>query len=747
MTNVCRTIRRWIKEGEEAVTTQAISEVQGDLPEPWPSVVTLRAAGAALILAVPQSALPHVVHWGADLPDAGTDTAREIALHAQAPLATNGVDGAVVVSVLPENSTGWTGTPGLSGHRSGGSWSTKFVPDAVRVLIDDDRGGRVEVDARDLDARLRLLMVIEMLPSGLVRFDAEVTNEADGYYTVNDLQLALLVPHRAEVLFDLAGRWAKEKMPQWRDFTVGTHLREGRHGRTGADAATLLIAGSADLDFDRGEAWGLHVAFSGNHRLLAERAFSGERVLMGGELLLPGEIRLGRGETYRTPSVFAAYGRGLDDVAGRFHRHLRARAAHPRSVRPVVMNVWEAVYFDHDLPRILELADAAQRVGVERFVLDDGWFGSRRDDTSGLGDWVVAEDVWGGGRFRALVDGVKQRGMEFGLWFEPEMVNVRSELAQAHPEWLLQVPGRLPVDFRHQQVLDLSHPGAFEHVRRQIVSLVREYGIDYIKWDHNRDLIEAGSTRTGRAGVHEQTYATYRLLDAVRADCPGLEIESCSSGGARVDLEILDHTDRVWASDCIDARERQQIQRWTAQLLPPELVGSHIGADRAHTTRRRLDLDFRAATALFGHFGIEWDLTSASEGEIARLAEWVAYYKDVRGLIHSGTVVRRTLEGGDLWLHGAVAEDRTRALYEVTLRERPVTWPVDRVRLPGLDPQSEYRVTVGGPADPRPFDPRIHPSWFREGTVLSGAALGEIGIHIPALDPDTCVVVNVEALQ
>ncbi len=411
------------------------------------------------------------------------------------------------------------------------------------------------------------------------------------------------------------------------------------------------------------------------------------------------------------------------------------------------MNVWEAVYFDHDLTRLLELADAARRVGVERFVLDDGWFGSRRDDTSGLGDWVIAEDVWGGGRFRALVDGVKQRGMQFGLWFEPEMVNVASELATAHPEWLLQVPGRLPVDFRHQQVLDLSHPGAFAHVRDQIVSLVREYGIDYIKWDHNRDLIEAGSTRTGRAGVHEQTLATYRLLDEIRAACPGLEIESCSSGGARVDLGILEHTDRVWASDCIDARERQQIQRWTAQLLPPELVGSHIGADRAHTTRRRLDLDFRAATALFGHFGIEWDLTTASDEEIERLAAWVAYYKDVRGLVHTGTTVRRELEGGDVWLNGAVSADRDRALYAVVLRERHVTWPAGRVRLPGLDADREYRVRVGGPGPLPTYDPRIHPSWFRSGTTLTGAVLQEIGLHVPALDPDNSALLEVEVVR
>jgi alpha-galactosidase len=708
--------------------------------------VALRASGVSLILGLPDDALPFVIHWGADLGVLDDKALRELAAHALPPLATNGVDTSVIASVLPENSRGWTGTTGLAGHRSGRAWSTKFVPVSVDVADRADQGGAVTVHAVDRDADLSLSVSIDLLPSGLVRLSAGLTNAGDSPYTLDGLQLAMPVPTRADLLFDLAGRWGKEKVPQWRAFTVGTHLREGRHGRTGADAATILTAGTPDLDFGQGEAWGLHVAFSGNHRTLAERAFSGERLLFGGELLLPGEIQLAPGETYSTPQTFAAYGAGLDEVAARFHTYLRARPSHPRTARPVVMNVWEAVYFDHDLTRILALADAAQQVGVERFVLDDGWFGSRRDDTSGLGDWVIAEDVWGGGRFRALVDGVKQRGMQFGLWFEPEMVNVASELAASHPEWLLQVPGRLPIDFRHQQVLDLSHPGAFAHVERQIVSLVREYGIDYIKWDHNRDLMDAGSTRTGRAGVHEQTLATYRLLDAIRAACPGLEIESCSSGGARVDLEILNHTDRVWASDCIDARERQQIQRWTAQLLPPEVVGSHVGAERAHTTRRRFDLDFRAATALFGHFGIEWDLTAASAEERARLAEWVAYYKTVRTLLHTGSTVRRTLESGDLWLHGVVDPDRARALYSLTLRERHITWPAGRVRLPGLDPAREYRVTVAGPGADATYDPRIHPSWYRTGIVLTGSALGEVGVHVPALDPDTAVLLDVEAL-
>ncbi len=407
------------------------------------------------------------------------------------------------------------------------------------------------------------------------------------------------------------------------------------------------------------------------------------------------------------------------------------------------MNVWEAVYFDHDLDRLKGLADLAAEVGTERFVLDDGWFGGRRDDATGLGDWTVSDDVWGDGRFADLVRHVKRRGMEFGLWFEPEMVNLDSDLARRHPEWILQVEGRLPVEARHQQVLDLSHPGAYEHVLSSIVAIVREHGVDFVKWDHNRDLVDAGSTRTGRAGVHEQTLATYRLLDEVRERCPGLEIESCSSGGARVDLEILERTDRVWASDCIDAHERQQIQRWTAQLLPPELVGSHVGADRAHTTGRRLDLSFRAATALFGHFGIEWDLSEATEAERRELADWVEHYKQVRHLVHTGRVVRRSLEGRPV-----AARRREPGPHGGAVRAHAARAPRDVARgaraAPGLDPDATYVVRPSGPSMVRADDPRSAPAWWAGGLRLSGAALGSVGLIVPALDPDQAVLIHVE---
>lgn len=709
-----------------------------------PPRVRLAAAGVAMIVDLPPDSLPVIVHWGADPGTLDGEELTTIAAVTRPALATNGVDAPRPVSLLPEGWTGWTGTPGLSGHRRGEDWSPQFHPTSVVVDMKENAGGRIGVRATDEHIQVGMSLDIEMLASGLVRLRAEVENLGSTGYTVDALQLALPVPTRADEILDLAGRWAKERVPQRRPFTVGAHLREGRHGRTGADAPTVLVAAEDGIDFDRGDAWGVHVGFSGNHRSIAERAFTGERLLYGGELLLPGEIELEPGQVYSTPWVYGAFGRGLDELAARFHDYLRSRPHHPRTARPVVMNVWEAVYFEHDLTRIIPLVDLAGRVGVERFVLDDGWFGSRRDDGSGLGDWVVASDVWGAGRFEQLVQAVKQRGMEFGLWFEPEMANLDSDLARAHPEWLLQVPGRLPVEARHQHVLDLTHPGAFDHVRDSIVRLVHRYGIDFIKWDHNRDLVDAGSTRTGRAGVHAQTLATYQLLDEIRVACPGLEIESCSSGGARIDLGILERTDRVWASDCIDPHERQQIQRWTAQLLPPELVGSHIGSERAHTTGRKNDLGFRAATSVFGSLGVEWDLSVAGEDELEELTAWIAFYKEVRDLVHTGRVLRRSLERGDVWLTAAVAQDQSRALYQVVLRERHISWPVGAVRLDGLAPARRYHVRAAGPEASGALDPRTHPQWWRDGFFATGAVLGEVGIQIPALNPDQAIHILVE---
>ena len=711
----------------------------------------LHVAGCSVVLELADDRLPAVVHWGAEL-ELTADTTTALALAARRQVGPNEVDVPVRVSVLPEHGTGWVGRPGLRGSRAGRHWSPRFTVTAVRL---DDRdvteahvdGGAclLRVDAADAELSLALTLELELLPSGLLRSRAEVTNHGSAYQ-LDDLVLALPVPAQATELLDLAGRWGMERLAQSQAFSVGAHVREGRRGRTGADAATLLHAHVPGADFERGETWAVHTAWSGNHTHYAERTASGDALLGGGELLLPGEVVLQQGESYRSPWLYASYGDGLDAVAQRFHRHLRSRPRHPDHQRPVTLNVWEAVYFDHDLDRLLALAGRAAEVGVERFVLDDGWFGSRRDDHSGLGDWEVSPEVWPDG-LHPLVDAVRGHGMQFGLWVEPEMVNPDSDLARAHPDWVMAARGDWPVESRFQQVLDLAVPAAYDHVLGRLLAILEEYDVAYLKWDHNRDLVEAGNQLDGgRPAVHEQTLALYRMLDAIRERHPRLEIESCSSGGARVDLGILERTDRVWVSDSIDPLERQRMLRWTGQLLPPELMGSHVASPRSHTTGRRHDLSFRAGTAIFGHLGVEWDLTAASQAELDELAAWLHLYRHHRDLLLTGDVVRGPDSADGLWVHGVVAADRSAAIFALVTVAWPAPVPAPRTKLRGLDPGRAYRVRpllVGTP--PSGLEP---PEWWGpdgEGVVLTGSALARAGLRPPILHPEQVVLLHVEA--
>jgi alpha-galactosidase len=702
--------------------------------------VHLRAAGVSLVLAGAPADLPRVLHWGADLGDLSEHDLRELARAADPPVVPNTMDAPVLLAVLPAHADGWAGLPGLRGHREGRDWSPRFSGGWEVTPAAD--GGEVVVLARDDEAALGLRLTLRLEPSGLLRLRAVLHNAHPSRpYTLDGLVLALPVPGAAAELLDLTGRWSRERSPQRRPFHLGALVRDNRRGRTGHDATLVLAAGEAGFGFRAGRVWMVHTAWSGNHRTYAERLPSGQSVLGGGELLLPGEVVLAPGETYQSPWLVASTGEGLDEAAQRVHRWLRARPTHPRSPRPVVLNTWEAVYFRHDLPTLTRLADVAAAVGVERFVLDDGWFRGRRDDTAGLGDWEVDDAVWPDG-LHPLVDHVRALGLQFGLWVEPEMVNPDSELARAHPEWLLATGGRLPPPSRHQQVLDLGHQGAWQYVLTTLDALLHEYDIGFLKWDHNRDLVDAGHGAAGVPGVHRQTLAAYALLDELRARHGDVEIESCSSGGGRVDLEILARTDRVWTSDCNDALERQAIQRWTGLLLPPELMGAHVGPPQAHTTGRRHDLDLRAGTALVGHFGIEWDIASASDAERHALREWVDAYRRLRPLLHSGDVVHADHPDPALWVLGVVAPDRRHAVYQVVATATSVVAPPGRVTLPGLDPDLTYQVEALVPGGAPPAWGR---TWTQQPLRVRGSVLTRAGVQAPALWPEHLITLEVSA--
>jgi alpha-galactosidase len=686
-----------------------------------------------------------MLHWGADLGDLDDAALRALAAADVPAVPHSALDVPAPVSLLPQHAEGYAGRAELAGSRDGAGWSALFRTRRLAVEPLDGGGRRVVVEAADEAAGLRLRTELEMVASGVVRMRHAVHSTGGSDYTVEALPVALRVPAQASELLDLTGRWGHERWPQRHPFPYGAWVREQRRGRTGHDAPTVLAAMPAGTGQRSGEVWAVHVAWSGNTSTFAERLPEGWCCVGGGELLGSGEVRLAASDEYVTPWLYAAYsGAGLDGVAQAFHAMVRSRPGHPRTARPVVLNTWEAVYFDHDLDRLRGLADIAAEVAVERFVLDDGWFGGRRHDSAGLGDWVVSEDLWPEG-LHPLVDHVTGLGMQFGLWVEPEMVNLDSDLVREHPDWVLAEPHRLPPSWRFQHVLDLARPEAWAHILQRLDALLTEYPIAYLKWDHNRDLHEA--THEGRPGVRAQTLAFYRLLDALRERHPAVEIESCASGGGRVDLGVLERTDRVWTSDVTDAVERQDIQRWTGLLLPPELIGAHVSAPRSHQTGRVLDLDFRAGTALFGSFGIEWDLAAASPPERARLAEWVAAYRRFRPLLHGGHSVRSDAPGEGRELYGVVARDLGEAVYAYVRLGTSAASVPPPLRLPGLDPHSTYRVQPLPPGD-APFTTAIGPPrWIADGGVtLPGRVLATSGLAAPLIGPAQLLLLHAEVV-
>ena len=705
-------------------------------PDDGASLLHLRSESAEVI--VDLVGAPAIRYWGAPLGDIGPAALRAAI---ERPIVHGSQDVLAPIALVPEHGSGFTGQPGLAGHRRRGDhWSPRFQTVAATV---HDGGRAVTITADDPVAELTMTVDLALADALSVR--VQLTNTGTTRFLVDRLTLALPLPEHARELLRFDGRWSREFQPVREPIRSGMYVQENRTGRPSQETPPLLFVGEPGFGEWHGEVFGVHLAWSGAHQAAVQVLADGRALMSAGELLHPGEISLEPGERYTTPELIAVHSAsGLTPASWAFHRTLRARPGHPTSPRPVLLNTWEAVYFDHDLARLRALADAAAEVGIERFVLDDGWFGSRRDDTSGLGDWVVSADAWPDG-LAPLIDHVRGLGMEFGIWVEPEMVNPDSDLHRAHPDWVLAAAGYEPVLARNQLVLDLARPDAYAHVRGQLDVLLRDHDIAFVKWDMNRNHVQA-SGATGAPGTHAQTVALYRLLDDLRARHPGVEFESCASGGGRIDAGILARTERVWTSDCIDPLERQTIQRGVSMFLPPELMGAHIGAPTAHTTGRTHGLAMRAITALFGHLGVEWNLLDLDAAARADLRAVIDLHRRFRPLLHGGDTVRfdPLASGPDvtMFAHGVYATDRSEALVAAVQLRTGISLVPPMLRLPGLDPDRRYRIDVIRMPGRGHSPARRQPGWLRDGLELTGRQLARLGIQLPALSPETAVLLH-----
>ncbi|MFJ5956676.1 alpha-galactosidase [Paenarthrobacter sp. NPDC092416] len=723
----------------------------------------LSAAGTSVIIGY-RNGEAEIIHWGADLGDAipGLEVLEDM-------VPPSAIDVPVTAGVLPQASSGWRGRPGLRGQRIvNGLPGYDFSP-RLRLTAVDQAGNSLAITQTDPDASLTVRTSLVLHPGGLLEMSHRVTNDGSDPFQLDELAVVLPVPAIAKESLDLTGRWCRERHPQRGRVRQGTWVRSGRHGRTGHDASLLFAAGTPGFTNRTGKVWAVHFAWSGNHEQFTDTLADGRSMIGGSELLGPGEIILSPGQSYCTPTLFSAYSdRGLDGISEAFYAWFRNRPHHITATnsrsqgkqRPVVLNTWEAVYFDHDLTTLNELIESAADLGVERFVLDDGWFRGRRNDKMGLGDWFVDENVWPNG-LTPLIQAVEKHGMDFGIWVEPEMVSIDSDVARSHPDWLVRPSakthkegGRLPLEWRAQHVIDLVNTEAWQYVFDRMDSLLKENRISYLKWDQNRDHQEHG--HAGRPSVHAQTLAAYRLLDELRKAHPHVEIESCSSGGARIDLAILERTDRVWTSDCNDALERQTIQRWTGVVVPPELLGAHIGPDTSHTTGRTHSLSFRGITALFGHFGLEWDIRKVEGRSREELRRLISIFKQHRDLLHSGKMVRADMADESLLLHGVVSHTDVptgdvAALFALIRTTTGYAELPGRVTVPGLNPDRSYHMQLllpdGDLGDLKDVCTQITPPlWVVDGAVASGRFLSEVGLPMPNLNPEQGLLIQASAL-
>lgn len=703
----------------------------------------LRGADTLIVLATKAGERAAIVYAGPDIAGA---TGEQLAALQTAQHIAGGPETPIATSLLNPIGTGHPSAPGLLAHRSGQGWAIDLRVTGVRQSGDHS----VTIETADALCGVAVHHDISLCPhSGVARFSASLHNVGTGDLALEwCASICLPLDSALGRITSFGGKWAGEFAAQDIALNTGAFLRENRAGRTSHASFPGLYLGTDTTAEETGSAAALHLGWSGNHRLRVERLADGTVSAQAGELLLPGEIALPQGEIYSSPPLYVCWSAsGYGDVTRRLHRFVRHSLIRPARDRPVHYNTWEAVYFDHSPDRLMALADAAAEVGAERFVLDDGWFGARRHDRAGLGDWSVSPAIYPDG-LRPLADHVRSLGMEFGLWFEPEMVNPDSDLFRTHPDWVLAADGPQPIASRHQLPLDLTRSEVCDYLFERIDALIRDLGIAYIKWDMNRDIQHPGGA-DGRAVMHAQVIALYALIARIRTAHPALVIESCSSGGARADYGIVQHTDRVWTSDNNDARRRYAIMRGASHFLPLEMLGNHVGPKRCHITGRMFSMQFRAGTAIFGHMGMELDLAEETPADRAILAAAIALHKQHRDLIHSGEMHRLAMPDF-IAAQACVASDRAQALTCCALLDVFTSTTPPRLKLAGLDPAKLYRTRLVWPeCDQALSTPSVVTALDLTGSgfLASGAALMDHGMQLPLTHPDTCLIFHSEAVN
>lgn len=570
------------------------------------------------------------------------------------------------------------------------------------VYAAEDEAETLEVVLRDTASAVEVTLLYAVLPAlDLVTRCARIRNLGETPVTLTKAaSLCLDISRGSWEWVHFHGRHAMERQMERRLLFHGIQEIGSTRGTSSHHQNPTVLLCTPDCTETAGACIGAALVYSGSHQTRLECDQLGQvRMVMG---IHPDLFRweLKAGETFSTPEVMLSYSdTGLETLSHHFHQAIRehiCRGKYQLAERPVLINNWEATYFGFDTEKILHIAEEAARLGVDMLVLDDGWFGKRDDDCSGLGDWFVNETKLSGG-LHDLVEKIKGMGMRFGIWFEPEMISEDSDLYRKHPDWAIRIPDRAPMRSRYQLVLDMANPEVQEYLFRVMSDVLHSADISYVKWDMNRSISD-WYTRTlpaDRQGEmpHRYVLGLYALLERLTAAFPDVLFEGCSGGGGRFDAGMLYYCPQIWCSDDTDAYERTKIQYGTSFFYPVSAVGSHVSTVPNHQTGRITPFETRGTVAMAGSFGYELDLNLLSDGEKKEVAEQIRQFKTYGPLIHNGKYYRLTnpmAEDAALWEFAA--QDGSEVLVQGMLFHAEANVLRRTVQLRGLDAEKRYRL-------------------------------------------------------
>lgn len=560
-----------------------------------------------------------------------------------------------------------------------------------------------------------------------------VNGGGEAVYLTKALSACIDMDNDDYEMITLQGSWARERGIQTRTVMKGKQSVGSVRGESSHQEHPFMAWKKASTTEESGDIYAMNFVYSGNFLAQIEAdQFGSIRAMMG---IHPDNFcwKLEPGESFQAPEVICMYSaEGIGGMTRNYHdlyRNHLIRGRYKDKKRPILINNWEATYFEFDTEKLLDIARQASALGIEMLVMDDGWFGHRDDDNSSLGDWQVNEKKIKGG-LKHLVEEVNQLGMKFGIWFEPEMISPDSDLYRAHPDWAIAIPGRTGSLSRNQYVLDLTRREVRDHIYDMVSAVLRSANIEYVKWDMNRQLSDLGSCglpadRQGEL-LHRQVLALYELQDRLTADFPNLLLENCSGGGARFDPGMLYYSPQIWCSDDADAVERLSIQAGTAMIYPLSTMGAHISDCPNHIVGRVTPFETRGYVALAGTFGYELDVTRIPEEDRKMIPEQVAMYHKYNDLVRQGDYYRiaHYAQNHLYDCYEVVAKDKSEALVTyIQVLNRP-NFHSRRIRIPGLDPDRNYVIE-----NTRDW-PEIRQTRYR------GDTLQHAGINIPPIKGD-----------